>query len=159
MHPQIDPLLRKAVKAARSGIAKAPTSMLGLAVRWLGGWGELGSMFVCDSYEALSATCHSGRMRIPVQWMHLSWLSTAGVFLCQVFNVKVGKYVPDFKTVVSHFAIHPGGKAVIDAVGDALSLRPEQLQPCRAAFERYGNTSSSSTWYGLYLAVCYTGCI
>lgn len=56
--------------------------------------------------------------------------------------------MPDFKTAIDHFAIHPGGKAVIDTVEKALSLRPQQSQPCRAAFERYGNTSSSSTWSG-----------
>ena len=64
----------------------------------------------------------------------------------QVFKAKVGAYTPDFTTAIQHFAIHPGGKAVIDTVEKALSLRPEQSQPCRAAFESKGNTSSSSTW-------------
>ena len=56
-------------------------------------------------------------------------------------------YVPDFKTAFDHFAIHPGGKAVIDGVGKALGLTPRQCLPMLAPFERYGNTSSSSTWY------------
>ena len=56
-------------------------------------------------------------------------------------------YVPDFKAAFDHFAIHPGGKAVIDGVGKALGLSPTQCLPMLAPFERYGNTSSSSTWY------------
>ena len=56
-------------------------------------------------------------------------------------------YIPDFKTAFDHFAIHPGGKAVIDGVGKALGLSPRQCLPMLVPFERYGNTSSSSTWY------------
>ena len=77
----------------------------------------------------------------------------------QVFKYKVGQYVPNFATAIQHFAIHPGGKAVIDTVEKALSLAPEQSQPCRAAFERYGNTSSSSTWYGPLLHPEFQGCL
>jgi 3-ketoacyl-CoA synthase len=57
------------------------------------------------------------------------------------------KHVPDFKRAFDHFAIHPGGKAVIDGVGKALGLSPAQCLPMLVPFERYGNTSSSSTWY------------
>ena len=56
-------------------------------------------------------------------------------------------YVPDFTTAFEHFCIHPGGKAVINEVGKSLKLRPEQTLPMLVPFERYGNTSSSSTWY------------
>ncbi|KAK9814016.1 hypothetical protein WJX73_009276 [Symbiochloris irregularis] len=65
----------------------------------------------------------------------------------KVSKSKGPRYVPDFKTAVEHFAIHPGGKAVIDVVEKALSLQPRHALPNRAAFERFGNTSSSSTWY------------
>ena len=66
--------------------------------------------------------------------------------MLQVLKMKMGEYTPDFGTAIQHFAIHPGGKAVIDTVSKALSLRPEQSEPCCKAFERFGNTSSSSTW-------------
>ena len=56
-------------------------------------------------------------------------------------------YVPDFTTAFEHFCIHPGGKAVINEVGKSLKLRHEQTLPMLVPFERYGNTSSSSTWY------------
>ena len=67
------------------------------------------------------------------------------LMMVQVFRIK--RYTPDFTTAIDHFAIHPGGKAVIDNVAKALSLRPEHSEPMRAAFERYGNTSSASTFY------------
>ena len=54
--------------------------------------------------------------------------------------------MPDFTTAFEHFCIHPGGKAVIEEVSKQLKLRPEQALPMLVPFERYGNTSSSSTW-------------
>jgi hypothetical protein len=64
----------------------------------------------------------------------------------QVLGMKIKPYVPDFTTAFEHFCIHPGGKAVIGEVGKRLKLRPEQCMPMVVPFERYGNTSSSSTW-------------
>ena len=64
----------------------------------------------------------------------------------QVLGLKVRPYTPDFTTAFEHFCIHPGGKAVIDEVSKQLKLRPEQSLPMLVPFERYGNTSSSSTW-------------
>ena len=65
----------------------------------------------------------------------------------KVFKSSAKKYVPDFTRAFDHFCIHPGGKAVIDEVGKALKLKPHQTLPMLIPFERYGNTSSSSTWY------------
>ena len=64
----------------------------------------------------------------------------------QVFRLSLKPYVPDFTTAFEHFCIHPGGKAVIEEVSKQLKLRPEQSLPMLVPFERYGNTSSSSTW-------------
>ena len=61
--------------------------------------------------------------------------------------MKIKPYVPDFTTAFEHFCIHPGGKAVINEVSKQLKLRPEQSLPMLVPFERYGNTSSSSTWW------------
>lgn len=72
----------------------------------------------------------------------------AGNFvLRKVFGMNLKPYVPDFTTAFEHFCIHPGGKAVIEEVSKQLKLRPEQSLPMLVPFERYGNTSSSSTWY------------
>ena len=64
----------------------------------------------------------------------------------QVLGMDVKPYTPDFKTAFDHFCIHPGGKAVISEVGSQLKLGKEQCMPMLVPFERYGNTSSSSTW-------------
>ena len=64
----------------------------------------------------------------------------------QVLKMSLKPYVPDFTTAFEHFCIHPGGKAVIEEVSKQLKLRPEQALPMLVPFERYGNTSSSSTW-------------
>ncbi|BDA50571.1 3-ketoacyl-CoA synthase 4 [Coccomyxa sp. Obi] len=72
----------------------------------------------------------------------------AGNFVVRkVFGMNLKPYVPDFTTAFEHFCIHPGGKAVIEEVSKQLKLRPEQSLPMLVPFERYGNTSSSSTWY------------
>ncbi|KAK9835216.1 hypothetical protein WJX81_006372 [Elliptochloris bilobata] len=70
------------------------------------------------------------------------------LFARKVLGLKsIKPYTPDFKTAFEHFCIHPGGKTVIEGVGSQLGLRPSQLLPMLRPFERYGNTSSSSTWY------------
>ncbi|EIE20573.1 hypothetical protein COCSUDRAFT_18466, partial [Coccomyxa subellipsoidea C-169] len=72
----------------------------------------------------------------------------AGNFVARkVLGLNVKAYTPDFKTAFDHFCIHPGGKAVISSVGTQLKLTKEQCMPMLVPFERYGNTSSSSTWY------------
>ncbi|CAL8467330.1 g6867 [Coccomyxa elongata] len=72
----------------------------------------------------------------------------AGNFIARkVLGLSMAPYTPDFKTAFDHFCIHPGGKAVISEVGSQLRLSREQCLPMLVPFERYGNTSSSSTWY------------
>ncbi|CAL8464977.1 g4512 [Coccomyxa elongata] len=72
----------------------------------------------------------------------------AGNFVARkVLGINMKPYTPDFKTAFDHFCIHPGGKAVISEVGSKLQLNEEQCMPMLVPFERYGNTSSSSTWY------------
>lgn len=47
------------------------------------------------------------------------------------------------------WAIHPGGRAVLDAVGAALRLTPRQMAPSRSVLARYGNMSSPSLLFAL----------
>ena len=45
------------------------------------------------------------------------------------------------------WAVHPGGRSVLDRVQRALGLSAEQLQPSRDVLRRYGNMSSATVWF------------
>jgi predicted naringenin-chalcone synthase len=50
---------------------------------------------------------------------------------------------------VDLWAVHPGGKSIIDQVQRSLSLRPEQVRESREVLRRYGNMSSVSILFVL----------
>eukprot|EP00884_Botryococcus_braunii_P013436 jgi/Botrbrau1/22093/Bobra.0206s0019.1 len=60
-----------------------------------------------------------------------------------------GIYVPNFKKAFDHFAIHPGGRGVIEEIEKQLNLEPRHTQPSKDTLYHFGNTSSSSIWYVL----------
>ncbi len=45
---------------------------------------------------------------------------------------------------IRHWALHPGGRAILDALQAGLALSDEQAAPSRAVLDRYGNMSSAS---------------
>lgn len=50
---------------------------------------------------------------------------------------------------VAHWAIHPGGRSILDHVQERLSLSEEQLRPARETLRLYGNMSSATVLFVL----------
>ncbi|XP_076900972.1 3-ketoacyl-CoA synthase 11-like [Bidens hawaiensis] len=67
-----------------------------------------------------------------------------------IMNYIVRKpYIPNYSKAVEHFIPHVGGKPVLDELQKALGFSEENMEASRMTLYRYGNTSSSSIWYGL----------
>ncbi len=50
---------------------------------------------------------------------------------------------------IRHWALHPGGRAIIDALQNGLHLTNEQTEPSRDVLRHYGNMSSASILFVL----------
>lgn len=50
---------------------------------------------------------------------------------------------------VKHWALHPGGRAILDSLQNGLQLSNEQLKPSREVLRNFGNLSSVSILYVL----------
>jgi predicted naringenin-chalcone synthase len=50
---------------------------------------------------------------------------------------------------IKHWALHPGGRAILDSLQNGLQLTDEQLKPSREVLKNYGNLSSVSILYVL----------
>ena len=50
---------------------------------------------------------------------------------------------------IDHWAIHPGGRSVLDAVEDGLALRPGRLKESRHILQCFGNMSSATVMFVL----------
>lgn len=50
---------------------------------------------------------------------------------------------------IAHWAVHPGGRSILDRVQSALHLRDDQLAPPRAILREYGNMSSATVMFVL----------
>jgi predicted naringenin-chalcone synthase len=48
---------------------------------------------------------------------------------------------------VKHWALHPGGRAILDSLQNGLHLSDDQLKPSREVLNNYGNLSSVSILY------------
>jgi predicted naringenin-chalcone synthase len=74
---------------------------------------------------------------------HLASKAVAGVIkkLLEPLNLSVED--------VKHWALHPGGEKIINAVRDAIGLTEKQTYASRAILSEYGNMSSPSVWFVL----------
>lgn len=50
---------------------------------------------------------------------------------------------------VEHWAIHPGGRSILDRVEERLGLSEQQLRPAREVLRQYGNMSSATVMFVL----------
>ena len=50
---------------------------------------------------------------------------------------------------IDHWAVHPGGRSVLDAVEDGLALKPGRLKESRHVLECFGNMSSATVMFVL----------
>jgi len=51
--------------------------------------------------------------------------------------------------MVNHWALHPGGRAILDALQTGLSIPEEKMVPSRSILKNYGNMSSASILFVL----------
>ncbi|HCN30773.1 MAG TPA: type III polyketide synthase [Verrucomicrobiales bacterium] len=84
------------------------------------------------------------------------------------FNIVLSSYVPDIIGAGIHtllggvlrrqgvsieqiheWAVHPGGRAILDKVGQSLALKPDALDASRAVLRDYGNMSSATILFVL----------
>jgi predicted naringenin-chalcone synthase len=74
---------------------------------------------------------------------HVAGKAVAGVIkkLLEPLNLSVRD--------VKHWALHPGGEKIINAVRDAIGLTEKQTCASRAILSEYGNMSSPSIWFVL----------
>ncbi len=54
---------------------------------------------------------------------------------------------------VSHWAVHAGGRSILDAVGNALDLPEDRLATSRAVLRDFGNMSSATLMFALAAAM------
>ncbi|KAJ6708967.1 3-KETOACYL-COA SYNTHASE 2-LIKE [Salix koriyanagi] len=67
-------------------------------------------------------------------------------------GAKVKPYVPNFMKSIDHVITHVGAKHVLDGVERKLKLSKTDMEASRMTLYRFGNTASSSVWYGLAYA-------
>lgn len=102
--------------------------------------------FSLDSFEALE---------LPGTRDLITWAvrdTGFDMFLSGQVPLEIGKALASLKPQFEGtdiWAIHPGGRSVLDAVEEALALRPEDLAASRTVLCRFGNMSSATIMFVL----------
>ena len=53
------------------------------------------------------------------------------------------------RTAIRHWVLHPGGKAILDALQNGLKISDEEMLPSRTVLKNFGNMSSVSILFVL----------
>lgn len=69
--------------------------------------------------------------------------------LAPVFATEPALAVTSRAEAIEHWAIHPGGRSILDRVQQRVDLSDEQLAPSRDVLRRYGNMSSGTVLFVL----------
>jgi predicted naringenin-chalcone synthase len=64
-------------------------------------------------------------------------------------EASVAVLAPPLDRAIAHWAIHPGGRSILDKTEAKLDLSEEQLRPSRETLRRYGNMSSATILFVL----------
>jgi alpha-pyrone synthase len=89
---------------------------------------------------------------------HITWrIGDMGfdMFLSTQIPTQIAKGMREHASAVTDnqpvdlWAVHPGGRAVLDAVEDGLALSPEAMHASRCVLSRYGNMSSATVMFVL----------
>ena len=72
-------------------------------------------------------------------------------YVPRILGTHIGSVVDDLlgdaeraRPDIAHWWVHPGGRAILDHVEEALALDPDALVPSREVLRRYGNMSSAT---------------
>jgi len=96
-------------------------------------------------------------MRLPDSASLITWrIGDAGfdMFLSTQIPNHIARGMRESAAVIKDapidlWAIHPGGRAILDAVEDGLALTPEDLRASRCILSRFGNMSSATIMFVL----------
>jgi predicted naringenin-chalcone synthase len=122
------------------------------------------ALFACDSARPAKARLvQTHSLLFPDSKEYMGWeIGNHGfemMLSSELPEVIADLAVPAARTIISemglrpddiHFwALHPGGRAIIDALQIGLALTDDQVAPSRAVLQEYGNMSSASILFVL----------
>lgn len=70
-------------------------------------------------------------------------------YIPDILQANLPLLLPDLPAQVDHWAIHPGGRAILDKIENGLGLGPDALTHSRAVLSEYGNMSSATVLFVL----------
>jgi alkylresorcinol/alkylpyrone synthase len=103
------------------------------------------STYATEHRDAVRYIHKNGQLhnQLSLSLPHIASKVVAGVIerLLYPLNLKVGD--------VKHWAVHPGGEKLINAVRDTIGLTESQVLASRTILAEYGNMSSPTVWFVL----------